>query len=102
MKVYNKLIRDKIPEIIEASGKTCEITVLGNEEYRQELNKKLQEELQEYYESETTEELADLLELIYAIAEHKGITAKELEGVMLAKREERGGFQNRLFLHSVS
>ena len=66
--IYNKLVRDKIPEIIEASGKTCETEILSDKEYLQMLDKKLGEELAEYYKEQNIEELADLLEVLYATA----------------------------------
>ena len=65
---YNKLVRDRIPEIIEDSGKTCEVEVLTDKTYLEMLDKKLTEELNEYYESHNAEELADLLEVVYATA----------------------------------
>ena len=65
---YNKLIRDRIPEIIEASGKTCVTEVLSDEEYLKMIDAKLDEELAEYHKDENLEELADLLEVIYAAA----------------------------------
>lgn len=63
---YNKLVRDRIPEIIEASGKTCRTTVLNDTEYLPMLDAKLDEELAEYHKDQDIEELADLLEVIYA------------------------------------
>lgn len=102
MIVYNKLIRDKIPEIINAQGKKCETRILDNEEYLNELNKKLKEELNEYYESGEIEELADITEIIYAISQHKGASIEEFEKMRQDKRDKRGGFEKRLFLLSVS
>lgn len=101
MKIYNKLIRDKIPEIIEQDGNDCEIRVLNDHEYLAELNKKLQEELKEYYESGEVEELADLAEIIYAIAKHKGVDPQEFDSIRRKKAEKRGGFEKKLFLISV-
>lgn len=101
MKIYNKLIRDRIPEIIEEDGNECEIRVLGDKEYREELNKKLQEELKEYYESGEVEELADIAEILYTIAKHKGVSAEEFESIRIKKAEKRGGFEKQLFLISV-
>jgi predicted house-cleaning noncanonical NTP pyrophosphatase (MazG superfamily) len=101
MKVYNKLIRDRIPEIIQKAGKNCKVITLKNEDYLRHLNKKLQEELDEYYESKNIEELVDLLEIVYAIAEHHGISRKKIEEMRLVKREKRGGFNKKLFLIEV-
>lgn len=101
MKIYNKLIRDKIPEIIKNDGNMCETNVLNNKEYLKELNKKLYEELKEYNESGEIEELADLTELIYAIAEFKGCSIEEFNNMRINKREKRGRFKKRLFLTRV-
>lgn len=101
MKIYNKLIRDRIPEIIEEDGNECEIRVLGDKEYLDELNKKLHEELKEYYESGEVEELADIAEILYAIAKYKGVNAEEFESIRINKAEKRGGFEKKLFLISV-
>lgn len=65
---YNKLVRDRIPEIIEDSGKTCEVEVIDDKTYLEMLDEKLTEELNEYCESHNIEELADLLEVVYATA----------------------------------
>lgn len=104
MIVYNKLIRDKIPQIIESNGKKASIKVLNDAEYRTELDAKLTEELAEYQnadESSKVEELADLVELIYAILDNKGVSIDEFEKIRLAKQEKRGGFKERLYLISV-
>lgn len=98
---YNKLIRDKIPEIIEADGKDYEVRKLQDDEYLESLNTKLQEELDEYQESGEIEELADLLEIIYAILDHKDISREELETIRKKKKKSRGGFAEKLFLIGV-
>lgn len=99
---YNKLVRDKIPEIIEASGKTCETKILSNEEYLQMLDKKLDEELAEYHKEQNIEELADLLEVLYATVKAKGYSIEDLEQVRIEKQKARGGFEKKMFLKSVS
>lgn len=101
MPVYNKLIRDKIPEIIESEGKDYKIETLDEEEYIDSLNAKLQEELDEYLESGDAKELADLLEVIYAIMDYKGISREEMESIRMKKKKERGGFEDKLFLRWV-
>ncbi len=101
MKKYNKLIRDKIPEIIENGGKKAVIEVLDNENFRKYLNIKLDEELKEYQEDESVEELADLIEVVYALLELKGISIEEFEKIRVAKVEKRGAFKKRLFLKEV-
>ena len=102
MTVYNKLVRDKIPEIIEASGKTCETEILSDKQYLQMLDKKLGEELAEYYKEQNIEELADLLEVLYATAKAKGYSIEELEQLRIEKQKVRGGFDKRILLKSVT
>ena len=101
-KTYNKLVRDLIPDIIEKSGKTYRIRVLSEDEYLEMLDRKLDEELREYHEDESIEELADIYELIRAAAIARGYTLEELEAVRVAKAEKRGGFDKRIFLIDVS
>lgn len=101
MPVYNKLIRDRIPEIIKNSGRNPIITTLNDEEYLIELNKKLQEELDEYYKDQSTEELADLVEVVYAILKHKGVSHGEFEAIRKDKATKRGAFNDKLFLKEV-
>ena len=72
MTKYHKAIRDKIPEIIKESGKNCNVKVLSDEEFLIELDKKLGEELKEYYESKSVDELADIVEVIQRIATLRG------------------------------
>lgn len=101
MIVYNKLVRDKIPEIINSSGKSADYYVLQDEDYLRELRVKLQEELMEYNENHELEELVDILEIIYAIAALEGVTIAQLERMRAKKWEERGGFERRIYLLSV-
>ena len=97
-KTYNKLVRDRIPEIIEASGAKCKIEILSDDKYLEMIDAKLDEELAEYHKDQNIEELADLLEVIHAAAIARGYTIEELEAVRTAKAEKRGGFQNKLLL----
>ncbi len=99
--IHNKLVRDRIPEIIAASGKTCVCRVLPEEEYLERLDEKLNEELAEYQESKSLEELADLLEVIRAVTVARGYTLEQLETVRAKKAQERGGFRDRVFLVEV-
>lgn len=101
MKTFNKLVRDKIPEIILANGETPETRVLNEEEYRAEVRKKLGEEAAEYAQDDSLEELADLLELVKANAEAKGSSLEEIEKIRVKKADERGGFGKRIFLIST-
>ena len=100
-KIYNKLIRDKIPEIIEADGRKCETVVLSDEEYIAALDNKLSEELAEYLESGSLEELADLTEAIRAVTLARGHSLAELKEVRVKKAKTRGGFDNKIFLTRV-
>ena len=103
MKVYNKLVRDKIPEIIAANdGSTCKTRILNDDEYLDSLNSKLQEELNEYLESGNIEELADLEEVLRAILEAKNVTYEEFEKIRTSKVEKRGAFRKKIFLECVS
>lgn len=101
MTIHNKLVRDKIPEIIENTGKTAYCHILTEEEYLSELDKKLNEECAEYQADKSLEELADMLEVIYAIAEARGYSLEELENVRAEKAIKRGGFKDRIFLEKV-
>lgn len=102
MIVYNKLVRDRIPEIIEAEGKTCETRLLDPAAHLEALNQKLGEELAEYQANGEVEELADLVEIIRSIARMKGFSAESFERITDEKREKRGGFEQGIFLVSVS
>ena len=99
--IYNKLIRDKMPEIIEANGQTALIQTLSKDEYLQALKMKLMEEVQEFDKSEALEELADVLEVVHALAKHLGSDSTNLDKLQAAKRAKRGGFGKRLFLEQV-
>lgn len=98
---YNKLIRDKIPEIIEKSGKKAIIQELNCDKYKNYLDIKLGEELQEYLESDSIEELADLVEVVYAILKYKNVTLENFEKVREKKVLDRGAFNRRLLLKEV-
>lgn len=100
-KYHNKLVRDKIPEIIEKAGKTAYTHILSEEEYMTELDKKLNEECAEYQADKSIEELADMLEVMYAITEASGWSVSELEAVRREKAEKRGAFERRIFLERV-
>ena len=99
--VHNKLVRDRIPEIIEASGKTCVTEVLPQDAYIRALDEKLNEELAEYQQSKSLEELADLLEVMGAVVKARGYTWDDLTRVRKEKRAQRGAFDQRIFLKEV-
>ena len=100
--IHRKLVRDKIPQIIVGSGKTCVTRSLSDAEYLAALDAKLQEELNEYQADKSMEELADLLEIMMAVAEARGHTFAEVEALRREKAEKRGGFRERIWLESVS
>lgn len=98
---YNKLVRDLIPDIIAASGKTCTVSILFDADYITMLDAKLNEELAEYQESKSMEELADLLEVIRAVAAARGSSIDKVELIRQEKATKRGGFEKRLLLTKV-
>lgn len=105
MPIYNKLVRDRIPEVITSTGKKFTTRILANEEYIKELKNKSFEELNEYInaenDSDAIEELADLLEIIHALADCHGGTIEKVEEVRQKKAEKRGGFKEKIFLIEV-
>ena len=100
-KTYNKLVRDKIPEIIREKGAKPSTHTALDAEYKTKLNEKLKEEVEEYLESETSEELADIIEVIYAICRLKGLDNKELEEMRKRKADEKGRFDKKTILEYV-
>ena len=100
MTVYNKLVRDRIPELIRAQGETPRIRILEQEEYTAHLEAKLDEEVAEFHRDRNLEELADILEVVYALAEGLGHNRQDLEAVYDRKHKARGGFRDRIFLIS--
>ncbi len=100
MTLFNKLVRDKIPEIIKQSGENPNYEILSNDGLLFELDKKLDEEIHEYQESKEIEELADVLEVIYAICKARGHSIDDLHRLCDEKRSARGGFDKKYFLIS--
>jgi predicted house-cleaning noncanonical NTP pyrophosphatase (MazG superfamily) len=100
-RAYYKLVRDRIPEIIEAGGKTCETEILSGERYLEMLDMKMNEELAEYQESKSLEELADLLEVMRAVVNARGWTLEKLEQVRADKAAKRGGLEKKILLKEV-
>lgn len=98
---YNKLVRDLIPELITSSGKMCTTSILSDADYISMLDVKLNEELAEYQESKSMEELADLLEVVRAVAVARGSSIEEVEEIRREKAEKRGGFEKKLLLTEV-
>ncbi len=100
---YDKLIRDHIPEIILASGKTPITHIADDIEYWQKLKLKLREEVEEVLEEKNIpEELADVLEVIHAICAVQGIDLAHLESIRQTKKDARGGFAKRLILEQTN
>ena len=98
---YHKLVRDRIPEIIESDGKICDWETLSDADYLSLLEEKLNEELAEYQQSKSLEELADLLEVMQAVLKARGWTWEELEQVRAEKAAKRGGFEKKILLKAV-
>lgn len=101
MKTYNKLVRDKIPDIINSKNEVAIIRKLNDEEYFNELNKKLKEEVNEYLEDYSVEELADIVEVIYGILNSKNVSIEEFEIIRLNKVNKKGAFDKKIFLERV-
>ena len=101
MKIYNKLVRDKITDIIEADGRIAKYRILDENEYRRELNKKLQEEVKEYLEDNNVEELADIVKVIYGILNSTDVLIKEFEKIRINKQEKRGAFEKKIYLEET-
>ena len=100
MKVYNKLVRDKIPQIIEANGQKAQLKILEDDAYLASLEEKLNEEVGEYHRDKNLEELADILEVVYALADEIG-SREELMAIFDKKHQARGGFEKRYYLVST-
>lgn len=98
---YNKLVRDRIPDIIERNGEVPDFEVLDDEKFYVELVKKLQEEVDEFVESGELVELADILEVIIKLVELKGQDMLYLEDIRFEKQNKRGGFDKKIYLKGV-
>ncbi|MEA4826891.1 MAG: nucleoside triphosphate pyrophosphohydrolase [Clostridium sp.] len=101
MKIYNKLVRDKIPQIIENSNKAFDIHIASKEEALELLHIKLDEDVTEFHEDKNLEELADIMEVLFALAKNLGYSEGELLTKRLQKREIRGGFDKNIVLEKV-
>lgn len=100
-KEHYKLVRDRIPEIIEGEGRKACVRILDDNEMIKCLENKLQEEVNEYIEDRSVEELADILEVIYALCKMRGVSKKELERTRAVKEIARGSFNEKVFLEYV-
>jgi len=99
---YNKLVRDKIPEIIKQKGKTPITYIANDKEYWQKLKEKLKEEVAEFLKKDSEEELADILEVIYAICDFKKIDKQKLEALRKKKAKQRGSFKEKIILDETN
>ncbi len=93
-----KLVRDKIPEIIEKNEGIKPKTRFAGKEYNNSLKNKLKEEVKEFLKSEDSEELADILEVVYALGKEKGLNKEEIEDLRIEKRAKKGGFDKKIIL----
>jgi len=101
MKVYNKLVRDKIPEIIKKDGKVPIVKIADDEEFELKLIEKLKEEIEEYEKDKNPEELADILEIIDSVIKLNKINKKDLIKIRNKKSKEKGSFDNKVILKEV-
>ena len=101
MKTYNRLVRDKIPDIILKDHCLPTTRVLNDDEYIKELNKKLMDEVNSYLETENIEEMVDILEVIRAILDVKGTSYEEIEEKRIKKANKRGTFKDKVYLEKV-
>lgn len=101
MAAKNKLVRDKIPEIIRSEGRVPNTRVLEQSEYVLELEKKLQEEVEEYLTDKNADELADITEVVLALAKTLNVGRDELEKIRAEKVQKNGAFEDKTFLISI-
>ena len=100
--IYNKLVRDKIPENINSiEGRNCNYKILNDKEYLEELDKKIFEEAHEFIEEHSVEELADLMEIIFAIMKNRNISMKDVENARQIKNSKKGSFNDKIYLIDV-
>ena len=101
MREYNKLVRDKIPEIISNNGENPKIRILDNIEYKKELDRKLLEEVNEYLKDDNIEELADIEEVLLAILDYKNVSREDFDKIRKEKANKRGAFKEKIYLEKV-
>jgi predicted house-cleaning noncanonical NTP pyrophosphatase (MazG superfamily) len=104
-KQYNKLVRDHFPQLMKEKGREIDFEVMEGTQYSEKLMEKFNEEVEKFTKAGTDRllsEIIDLLEIIYAIAEHRGITESEVEFMRQLKKTRSGGFRKRIMLKSLS
>lgn len=101
MKVYNKLVRDRIPEIIEKDGKKYEVSIADKENHFELLQTKLNEEVGEFLQDKNLEELADIMEVLFGLAKNLGFSEEDLIKKRMEKKDKRGGFDKGIVLHKT-
>ena len=101
MKEYDKIVRDNIPTIIGNNGSKCEIEIVSDEEALSYLYMKLTEEVNEFLESKDIYEIADVIEVLYAICDKMKISRVTLERARRQKENKNGGFENNIILKKV-
>ena len=99
--IYNKLVRDKIPEIVKKKGEVPITHIASDNEYWEKLKEKLKEEIDEFMKEGNENELVDILEVVYAISDYKKIDKKQLKLLRKKKAEERGGFKDKIILDEI-
>jgi len=95
MKIYNKLVRDRIPEIIKERGKRYRVHTAGEKEYLHLLRRKIEEKVEEFYENPVAEEMGDILEVVEALMEYHGLDREVVERVKNEKRKNEGALKRR-------
>lgn len=101
VKIYSKLVRDNIVQIIERDGRHPDYEILDEARYIEELEKKLAEEYQEYLADHSLEEMCDMIEIIDAICKVRGFSAQQIQEKRAQKNEKNGAFKKRIFLRKV-
>jgi len=99
--IFNKLVRDRIPEIILKNGEQPITEILEDNEFKKMLDVKLLEEVNEYLKDDNSEELADITEVILSILKFKNVSVSEFESIVKSKRDKKGGFDKKIFLKEV-
>lgn len=99
--IYNKLVRDKIPQIIKKSGKDYRVHIADETEYKTMLQDKLREEVDELIENPCIEEIADVLEVLESITQYYSFNKEDIQNYKKKKQTDRGGFCERLILEKV-